>query len=69
MKKRFRIISLVNKSNADHLKKTHKFGIEVPKSVAQAYVLDKNNGNNLSAYAISEEMKDVSPVFKKLDNR
>ena len=34
LKKRLRIISLIKKRNAQHLKKTHKFGIEVPKSVA-----------------------------------
>ena len=43
LKKRLRIISLVKKRNAQYLKKTHKFGIEVPKSVDQAYALDKNN--------------------------
>ena len=47
MKKRLRIISSVKKRNAQYLKKTHKIGIEVPKSVAQAYALDKKNGNNL----------------------
>ena len=41
------IISLVKKRNAQYLKKTHKFGIEVPKSVAQAYALDKKNGSNI----------------------
>ena len=47
LKKRLRITSIVNKSNARYLQKTHKFGIEFPKSVLQAYVLDKNNGNTL----------------------
>ena len=32
-----RIISLVMKIKTQYLKKTHKFGIEVPKSVEQAY--------------------------------
>ena len=47
MNKRLSIISLVKKMNARYLKKTHKFGIEVPKSVAQAYAPDKKNLNNL----------------------
>ena len=68
MKNRLRIISLVNKSKAQYLMKTHKFNIEAPKSVAQAYALDKKNGNTLREDAIAKDMKDVSPAFKKLDN-
>ena len=68
LKKRLSIISLVMKIDYCYLKKTPNFGIEVPKSVAQAYALDKNNGNTLWAYAISKEMKDVSPTSRKLDN-
>ena len=37
-------------------------------SVAQAYTLDENNGNTFWEYAISKEMKDVIPAFRKLDN-
>ena len=37
---RLRIISIVKKRNACYLKKTYKFWIEVPTSVAQAYALD-----------------------------
>ena len=47
LKKRFRIIPLIKKRNARYLKKTHTFGIEVHKSVAQAYAIDKKNGNTL----------------------
>ena len=68
LKKRLRIIYLVKKKNTQYLKKTHKFGIEVPKSVVQAYALDKKNVHTLWADAISRDMKDVSPAFKKLDN-
>jgi hypothetical protein len=44
LKKRERIISAVNKR---YLKRTHKFGIEVPKSVKDAMRLDAENGNTL----------------------
>ena len=54
MKKRLRIISRVNKINARYLKKKHKFGIEVPKSVVQAYALDKKNVNTLWEDVISK---------------
>ena len=66
LRKRLRIISLIMKINAHYLNKTHKFGIEVPKSVAQAYALDKKNVNTLWTDAIAKEMKDVIPSFKKL---
>ena len=39
LKNMLRIISLVKKRNTRYLKKTHKLGIEVPKSVSQAYAL------------------------------
>ena len=41
------------------MKKTHKFGIELPKLVAHALELDRQNGNTLWADAIAKEMKDV----------
>ena len=67
LSKRLRMISLVNKRNAWYLKNTHKFRIEVPKSVAHIYALDKKNANTLWAYDIAKEMKYLSPAFKKLD--
>ena len=45
LRKRERIILLVKKRNAHYLNKTHKFVIESPKSVTEAYALDKHNGN------------------------
>ena len=41
LKKRDRIISLVKRRNTRYLKRTHKFGIEVPKTVAEALALDR----------------------------
>eukprot|EP01082_Thalassiosira_pseudonana_P011160 g10259.t1 g10259 contig4:1534300-1534839(+) len=40
LKKRDRIIAQVKQRNARYLKKTHKFGIEMPKSVQEALELD-----------------------------
>ena len=45
LKKREWIISLVKQCKAQYHKRTHKFGIELPKSVKDAYALDKKNGN------------------------
>ena len=53
VEKKLRIISLVKKRNTRYLNNTHKFGIEVPKSVAQAYALDEKNGNILWEYSIA----------------
>ena len=63
LKKRNRIISLVKKRQTRYLKKTMKFGIEVPKDVTEAYKLDEKNGNTFWADAIAKEMKDVRVAF------
>ncbi|KAL7526810.1 LOW QUALITY PROTEIN: hypothetical protein ACHAXR_003492, partial [Thalassiosira sp. AJA248-18] len=47
LKKRNQIIALVKKRQTRYLKKTMKFGIEVHKTVNEALVLDKKNGNTL----------------------
>jgi hypothetical protein len=47
LKKRDRIISLVCKWITRYLKRTHKFGIEVPKTVKEALALDSKNDNTL----------------------
>ena len=44
LKKRDRIIAAVNKR---YHKRTHKFGIRVPKTVEEAKLLDQENGNTL----------------------
>jgi hypothetical protein len=49
LRKREHIIALVKKRSTRFLKKTHKFGIKVPRSVAEAYALDKKNENTLGA--------------------
>jgi hypothetical protein len=53
--------------NARYLKKTHKFGIELPKLVAHALEFDRLNGNMLWADAIAKEMKDIRLAFRILN--
>ena len=48
-------------------KATHKYGVEVPRSVKHAYVIDKRNGNNLWTKAIEKEMSNVGIAFEILD--
>ena len=63
LKKRERVISLVKQHNTRYLKRTHKFGIELPMSVKDAYDLDKKNSNIFWADSISKEMKNVKVSF------
>jgi hypothetical protein len=48
------------------LKRTHKFGIELPKTIKEALELDKKNGNTFWADNIAKEMKDACVAFKIL---
>ena len=64
--KRKRILAAVNKR---YQKRTHKFGIAVPKSVQEAYALDQKNGNTLWRDAIAKEMKNVRVAFKILEDK
>jgi hypothetical protein len=59
LRKHDRIISAVAKRSARFLKWTHKFGIEIPRTVKEALELDRQNGNTLWADAIAKEMTEV----------
>ena len=61
LKKRNRIIA---KTKSKYWLRTHKFGIEIPKSVLQARQINAKSGNTLWWDAICKEMKNVRPVFK-----
>ena len=68
LKRREAIISATRSRTARYLKKTHKFGIEVPKSVEDALRIDNENGNHFWRDAIAKEMKEVRAAFKILDD-
>jgi hypothetical protein len=59
LRKRDRIISAVAKRFARFLKRTHKFDIEIPRTIKEALELDRRNGNTLWADAIAKEMAEV----------
>jgi hypothetical protein len=48
-------------------KRTHKFGIQVPKTWDEAVKLDEENGNTIWQDAISKEINNVRIVFKVLN--
>ena len=66
LKKRDRIIASIRRQQTRYLRRSHKFGIELPKTVEQALALDAKNGNTLWADAISKEMENVRVAFKVL---
>ena len=61
LKKRNRIIT---KTKSKYWLRTHKFRIEIPKSVIQAQQIDAKCGNTLWWDAICKEMKNVRPAFE-----
>jgi hypothetical protein len=64
LKKCTRIIAALTKH---YHKRTHKFGIEVPKIWDDCVRLDKENDNTLWKDAVRNEMKNVRIVFKILN--
>ena len=64
LKKRDNIISAVN---TRYQRRTHKYGVELPKTVAEAKRLDRSNGNTLWQDAIQKEMNAVRVAFKLLN--
>eukprot|EP00804_Cyclotella_cryptica_P001676 CCRYP_009051-RA/>CCRYP_009051-RA protein AED:0.08 eAED:0.08 QI:0/0/0/1/0.5/0.6/5/0/841 len=65
LKKRDRIVSLVKRRRRYH-KRTHKYGIELPKTVEEAYVIDRATGTTFWHDAIEKEMKNVRVAFDVL---
>ncbi|KAL7476013.1 LOW QUALITY PROTEIN: hypothetical protein ACHAW6_001903 [Cyclotella cf. meneghiniana] len=66
LKKRDQIISLVKHRNARYHKWTHNFGSELPKTVDEAYVIDKATGTTFWRDVIKLEMKNVQVAFDVL---
>ena len=60
LRRRNRIIS---KAKTRYWKRTHKFGIELPKSVEEALAIDRRTGTDYWAKAIEKEMKAVGIAF------
>jgi hypothetical protein len=65
LKRRDAIISAVQKR---YWKQSHKYGIRVPKSVQEAFEIDKENGDNCWAESIQKEMNNVRVAFRILED-
>jgi hypothetical protein len=48
--------------------RTHKYGIELLKSIAEAYRIDERTGADFWAKAIAKEMRNVMPAFEFTDD-
>jgi hypothetical protein len=57
--------AIVSKVKSKYWEKTHKFGIQIPKSVEEAKRIDKENGNTLWWDSICKEMKNVRIAFQQ----
>ena len=64
IKKRERFISKVK---SKYWQRTHKYGIEIPKTVAHAVELDAKNGDTRWWDAIMKEMANVRIAFKRFE--
>ena len=64
LRRRDRIIA---KLHTRYMKRVQKFGIDLPKTIKEAYQLDGNNNNTKWADAIAKEMKNVSIAFDILE--
>ena len=60
--------NIVSKLTARVIKRTHKYGVRIPRSINEAYELDRMNGNTLWRNAIAKEMKNVSIAFEVIDD-
>jgi len=64
MRRKSRIVS---KLKTKYWRTTHKFGIEIPKSVERALEIDRETGTDYWRRAIEKEMKNVCIAFQKWD--
>ena len=60
---------IISKVKSRYWKQTHKFGICIPKTVAEALKIDNKNGNHFWKDAIEKEMLTVRPASHILLNK
>ena len=60
LRKRDQIISAVK---ARTIKMSHKYGVEIPRSIKEAFKLDKKNQDNFWQDAINKEMENLKVAF------
>ncbi|GFH55427.1 hypothetical protein CTEN210_11903 [Chaetoceros tenuissimus] len=58
---------IISKVKSKYWRTTHKFGIRIPKTVKEAYEIDRLTGTNFWMKAIEKEMTNVRIAFEKLE--
>ena len=66
LKERDNIVVSIRKWQTRYLKRSYKFGIELPKTVEQILALDAKNNNTLWADEIFKELENVRVTFEIL---
>jgi hypothetical protein len=59
---------IIQKVKSKYWSRTHKFGVELPKTVAEALRIDARTGTRLWQDAIEKEMKNVMPAFEFVED-
>jgi len=59
---------ILKKVKSRYWSRTHKYGIELPKTVEQALKIDERTGTDFWRRAIEKEMKNVMPAFEFRDD-
>lgn len=58
---------MISKVQSKYWRTTHKFGIEVPKSVTDAYRIDRETGTDFWHVAIDKEMKKIKDAMQEFN--
>lgn len=58
---------IIRKVKSKYWRTTHKFGIQIPKTVEEAYEIDRITGTDFWMKAIEKEMANVRVAFEKLE--
>ena len=58
---------IIGKVKSKYWKSTHKFGIEIPKSVNEAYKIDRETGTSHWTRAIEKEIRNVRIAFDEIE--
>jgi hypothetical protein len=64
LKKRTRIIQKLGRKGSKYWHRTHKYGIELPKTVMEALEIDRRTGTTFWREAIEKEMRNVGVAFQ-----
>lgn len=59
---------LIKKVKSRYWKRTHKYGVEIPKTVQQALDIDRRTNTTFWRDAIEKEMRNVMPAFELSDD-